>query len=548
MKKNLILLVILIIIIVPNSIYAYSSGFEYMINALQIKTTNINGLKLNEEIYQKYNIFVYGSPLNISDQKQKWKITKDGNWTLNGGMWNGIGTRGEYWILGEDYTGKLVHNEIYPDDYNSGTSPINWNYREIKDALESWNDMSKYQYDLQREYMLNSKLSRFGIEYDLTVLDIGLSKAKVESYATWGSAGSVYTEKPGEGNVYWVATFSVPPMVANAKLHSVIELPNGNEYKIGKDEQVLEIPLNFGAYLEGLNEYAKAEHVKVIEAELKVNGLIKNVISETKKINILKDENLIINKNDYNTKEVSIELECNALLSTYFASDPVMYASTKEIINIKFEDEKFEMPDIKNNKEAPIIYSLSIKRVSTDSVGREKLVELYQTKDGKRNFICAGQVIKVEVETSEDANGVYINFAGVSSIKTLDDVTKKFEWDEPRSRKVKTRYSTLKQLNKAYDFPRYLNLSRYGDRKVYTMTYVVPYGTTPSLYSWNSLREESKNAFKIDESKLFTRKGSAYTMIFTAYSEDGKRTKTYKLDVAERWDELYNRDISKYIK
>lgn len=547
MKKFLISL-ILIITIIPSCIYAYSSGFEYMVNAIQMKTTNINGLKLNEEIYEKYNIFVYGSPLNISTQKQKWKTTKNGNWTLNGGAWNGTGARGEYWILGEDYTGKLVHNEIYPDDYNSGTSPINWNYRKIKDALESWNDMSKYQYDLQREYMLNSKLSRFGVEYDLTVLNIGLNKARVESYATWGSAGSVYTEKPGEGNVYWVATFSVPPMAADAKLHSVIELPNGNEYKAGKDEDVIEIPLNFGAYLEGLNEYAKAEHVKIIEAELKVNGVSKNVISETKKINISKDESLTINRSDYNTKEVSIELECNAFLSTYFASDPVMYASTKEIINIKFEDEKFEMPDIRNNKEAPYIYSYSIKRVSTDDIGREKLVDLYKTRDGKRNFICAGQVIKVQVETSSDASGVYLNFAGGSSIKTLDDVTKNFEWDEPRSRKVKTRYSTLKQLNKAYSFPRNLELSRNGDKKVYTMTYVIPYGTTPSLHSWNSLREESKDAFKIDESKLFTRKSSAYTIVLTAYSEDGKRTKTYQLDVAERWDELYNRDISKYIK
>ena len=94
MKKFLISL-ILIITIIPSCIYAYSSGFEYMVNAIQIKTTNINGLKLNEETYEKYNIFVYGSPLKISTQKQKWKTTKNGNWTLDGGAWNGTGTRGE---------------------------------------------------------------------------------------------------------------------------------------------------------------------------------------------------------------------------------------------------------------------------------------------------------------------------------------------------------------------------------------------------------------------------------------------------------------------
>ena len=546
--KKVIILFLVVISIVPSCIYAYSSGFEYMIDAIQIKSVNINGMKLNEEIYEKYNMFVYGSPLNVSNQKQKWKTTKNGNWTLNGGAWRGNGTRGEYWILGEDYTGKLVHNEIYPDDYNSGTSPLNWNYREIKDALESWNDMTKYQYDIQRDYMLNSKLSRFGIEYDLTPLEIGLNKARVESYATWKSAGSIYTEKPGEGNIYWVATFSIKPMAADAKLYSTITLPNGNDYIVKKDQDMIEIPLSFGAFVEGLNEYAKPEHIKIIESQLKVNGINKNLISESRKTNISKDDVIIVNRKDYNSDEIIIELECNSFLSTYFVSDPTMYATTKEYIKVKFENEKIENPIIKNDKEAPRIYSCSIKRVSTDSYGREQLVDLYQTKDGKRNFVCAGQVIKVEVETSEDASGVYFNIAGGTSIKTLDDITKRFEWDEPRERKQKTRYSSLKALNNAYKFPKELSFKKRNGTNIYTATYVIPYGTTQTLHSWNSLRDISKDGFKIDESKLFTRKSSAYTVVFTAYSSDGKRTKTYSLDVADRWDELYNRDISKYLK
>lgn len=546
--KKFIILFLITISIIPNGLYAYSNGFEYMINAIQIKSINVNGKKLNEEIYEKYNLFVYGSPLNVSSQKQKWKTTKNGNWTLNGGAWRGSGIRGEYWILGEDYTGKLVHNEIYPDDYNSGTSPLNWNYREIKDALDSWNDMTKYQYVVQRDYMLNSKLSRFGIEYDLTPLNIGLNKAKVESYATWKSAGSIYTEKPGEGNVYWVATFSIKPMAADAKLYSTITLPNGNEYIVKKDEDMIEIPLSFGAYVEGLNDYAKAEHIKVIESQLKVNGVNKNVISENKKTNISKEDIIVINRKDYNSDEITIELECNSFLSTYFISDPTMYATTKEYIKVKFENEKIENPIIKKDKEAPRIYSCSINRVSTDSYGREKLVDLYQTKDGKRKFICAGQVIKIEVETSDDASGVYYNFAGGTSIKTLDDITKRFEWDEPKERKQKTRYSTLRALNDAYKFPKELSHKIKNGRNIYTATYVIPYGTTQTLHSWNTLRDISKDGFKIDESKLFTRKANAYTVVFTTYSSDGKRTKTYSLDVADRWDELYNRDISKYIK
>ena len=41
-----------------------------------------------------------------------------------------------------------------------------------------------------------------------------------------GIAGSIYTEKPGEGNVYWAATFSIPPLAKDAKLISKLELPH----------------------------------------------------------------------------------------------------------------------------------------------------------------------------------------------------------------------------------------------------------------------------------------------------------------------------------
>lgn len=545
--KKIIFLTLVVVCVFPGLTLAYTSGFEYMVNAIGINFTNINGLKLNEEIYEKYNIFVYGSPLNAPSQKQKWKATKNGNWTYNAGAWNGNGIRGEYWILGEDYTGKLVHNELYPDDYNSGTSPLNWNYREIKDGLDSWNDMSKYQYDIQREYMMNSKLSRFGKEYDLTVLDIGLNKTRVESYATWGSAGSVYTEKPGEGNIYWVATFSVPPMAADAKLNSVIELPNGNKYTVTKDEESIDISLIFGAYLEGLSEYAKSEHVKIIESELKVNGVNIDTISGSKKTRISKDTAITVNRKDYNSNEIKLELECNSFLSTYFPSDAVMYATAKQTITVKFETEKIEEIKYKNDNEAPIIYSYSIKRITTDSKGNEKTVNLYQTQNGN-NFICAGQVIQIEVKTSKDADGVYFNFGGGTSIKTLDEITKKFEWNDPKLRNQKTRYDSLNELENAYKFPKSLLLKKSGTKKVYVGTYVIPYATTQTLHSWNSLREISKDAFKIDESKLFTSKQKPYTVDITAYSESGDRTKTYKLDVAERWDELYNRDISKYIK
>ena len=85
-------------------------------------------------------------------------------------------------------------------------------------------------------------------------------------------------------------------------------------------------------------------------------------------------------------------------------------------------------------------------------------------------------------------------------------------------------------------------------KKVFSAIYVIPYETMQTLHSWNSLREESKDAFKIDEGKLFSRKERAYQLVVKASNARHTGTEIYYLDVAERWDELYNRDLSKYVK
>lgn len=533
---------------IPNS-YAYSNGFLYMIKAMNIDMNNVNGLTINEEIYEKYNLIVYGSPTTVNDSKQRWKATQDGNWTKNSGAWNGVGEQGEYWILGQDFSGKSVHNEKFPDDYNSGTSPLNWNYRTIVDAEESWSDATKYMYEEQKMYMLTQKLSRFGITYDLTVLDIGLEKVRLENYATWGSAGSVYTEKPGEGNVYWVATFSIPPMAGDARLESVLDLPNGREYTISKDEEEIEIPLYFGAQIEGLSEYAKAEHIQIIESELKINGITTNTVSASETIKISKNGSFIVRKNDYpGMKQIVLNLECNSFAKTYFPSDPVLYSNKNATITINLESDSKNYVSNSHDKEAPRIYGITIKRVTTDNKGRERLEDLYINTKTRTPFVCAGQAIRIDVETSVDAQGVSFDFTGFNSIRTLDNLTKRFLWDEPQNRGEMYIYSKLSELQRAYKLPAKLTLKEESETsKVFSVTYVIPYQTTQTLHSWNSLRDEKKDAFKINESKLFTRIENPYTLVVRAGSYDGTRTSSYKFDVAERWDELYNHDISKYI-
>lgn len=533
---------ILFLVLMPIS-YANSSAFDYMIEAMEIEKINVNGFAINEYIYEKYKLIVYGDPVIINYSKQRWKAVDGGNWS------NGT-TKGEYWILGEDYSGKVIHNELFPDDYNSGTSPLNWNYRVVKDAEESWNDTSLYMYESQRQYMLTQKLSRFGITYDLTALDIGLDKAKVENYATWGSAGSIYTEKPGEGNVYWAATFNVPAMAGNANLKSLLVLPNGNEYRIDKDEESIEIPYIFGAQIDGLSEYAKAEHIQIMESVFKVNGTQQEILSSHETIKMSKNGSLIINRNDYlGMNKIVLKLEINSFARTYFPNDPIMYSGAEQEVIIYLENETVIQNKIVNEAKAPIIYDVRITRVTTGANGIKKYVDLYLNKRTKKEFICAGQVIRIEVETSKDAQGVDFCFNGLKSISTLDETTKNFLWNEPISRKEKTFYSNYNELVKAYKFPQKLSMiEETKNKKVFSILYVIPYETTPTLHSWESLRKESKDAFKIDETKLFTRKENSYKMIVQAFSDKGIRTNVTSLDVAERWDTLFNRDVSKYIK
>ena len=108
MKKFILFLVMLISL--STNTFAYSSGFGYMLNAMGIATINCNGLAINEEIYERYNLIVYGSPKNVT-HNQRYKETAEGNWNGNFQVWTGEGTRGEYWILGQDYSGKP---EKYP--------------------------------------------------------------------------------------------------------------------------------------------------------------------------------------------------------------------------------------------------------------------------------------------------------------------------------------------------------------------------------------------------------------------------------------------------
>ena len=189
--------------------------------------------------------------------------------------------------------------------------------------------------------------------------------------------------------------------------------------------------------------------------------------------------------------------------------------------------------------------------IDSIDLGRQengKIVPLKIVRKTNSAFICAGQVLAIEVETS-NADYITLEFSGDASIVTLDDVTEKCEWTDPRSRGVSTRYTSLAKLKAAYQQKVRINPYKTREEKSYfKYYYVIPYKTKQTFHSWSSLREISRDAFSIDESQLFTRKTNPYGVVIKAYSSEGVRTKSVSLDVFERWDTLYNRDLTPYIK
>lgn len=552
MRKIIILIIILIVI--TTSVLAYTDKFIYMIEIMNISLVANNGYYLNEEVFKQYNQLVYGSPL-LAKEGQRWKNVENGKWTQNGGAWNGIGIRGEYWILGFDINGDPIHNHQFPVDIEPPTPPTVWRYVPLPNAESSWNDTRKYLYEEQKIYMQTQKLMRNGIVYDITALDIGLDKARAENYATWKTSGNIYTRRYDINNKEWAANFIVPPMAGDAELLAFMNLQYGNEYIIGKDEEEVEIPINFGCEVTKLNEYAKVEHIKEIKSTLIVEETIKDMVSDSKINKTEKKTSIIINKNDFpGVGRLELKLINDSALLTEFTLDGVLTDVAVETIYINIEENKKEDYEIevdnKNETKDPEMVAPKINSINLKRVAGNKLLDLNIAKKTGERFICAGQVLAIKVDTSNFVNKITIEFQGNSSIVTLDDLTRRFEWDEPKIRGESTRYSTLKELQQAYKFPKtvYPSSTTYEGEGLFITQYVIPYKTKQTLHSWASLRELSKDTFSIDESKLFSRINKPYVIKVKAYSSNGVITREVKLDIFERWDTLYNRDISKYIK
>ena len=543
MKKVLTILIFMLTFLF-GSVNAYiSESFSKTLSIMNIPEVNQDGYLINEDIYNKYNLIVYGKPQDIS-KNQRWK-------DIEGGRWINESTKkaGEYRILGYSLTGTVVNNEIFPDDYSSGKSPEEWNYIVIEDSLSSWNDTEKYQTKEQYEYMLTQKLSRNGVTYNINAQDIGLDKARLEAYATWKTAGSIFTLKYDDKGILWGATFSVPPMAANARLNAKLDFSNGTNYKIDKESNILEIPFNYGAEVTGLTEFTKPEHIKNLSTEIEIQNEVFDKISDEKVTSIIKDNKIIIDKNKYpNVSSIEITIKNTSILETFFLTEAPLVDIKETVLTINLNEEEVYI-NVKDKNTStseeippPIISSIKLYRKSI--YGNDLKRDLYIAKKTNTKFICAGQVLIVEAKVLNNPTSVKFYIEGDSRIQTLDEITKKFVYDEPKARGEKLLYSSINALKSSYKLP--LNMKKQNG--AYVLEYIIPYGSKQSLHSWNTLREENKNALNIDKSRLFSRICSPYEIKIRAKNEGGTTTKGVKLDVFERWDTIYNRDLSEYVK
>lgn len=541
MKKILTSIIILTLTIGTSVFAGVSAKFEKTLSLMNIPIKNKDGYEINEEMYNRYNLIVYGKPQYVI-KNQRWKDVANGKWQNET-----TGKIGEYRILGYSLSGTVVNNENFPDDYVSGKSPEEWDYIVIDDALSSWNETEDYQTKEQQEYMLHQKLSRNGVQYNLTASSIGLDKARLEAYATWKTAGSIFTLKNGNNGLYWGATFNVPPMAADAKIIANLEFPNGTTYMFSEKNDIIEIPFTYGAEVTNLNGYAKSEHIKSLTSELEVQYNLYDKVTGAKVTQVSKDNKIIVDKNKYSLEEgIYILVRNTAVLETLFSNEAPM-VDIKEVtlkINCDEEEKYVSIKDINKQKsgDVPRPRITKIELYKKDSNNGNKLLNTIKKTNNK--FICAGQVLIVKANITNDPTSVKFYIQGNSSIQTLDDLTKQFVYDEPRKRNEKLLYPSISKLKESYNLPLEMN----GGGSEYKIQYVIPYKTKQTVHSWNTLRNLSGNALEIDTRRLFDKISEPYVIKIRATNEGGTTTRSINLDVFERWDTVYNRDISEFIK
>lgn len=477
MKKIVSLFIVCVVSILLNTTYAITENFQFVIDTVGIPRYNTYGEEINEDVYYTYNIFSYGRPETTRDINQRWKNSNYGFWTKSGGSYKGSGTRGEYYVLGKSYSGALIYNYYFPMDVIPATTPDKWTFYSYPGAAESWKDTTKYKYAEQLEHMKNSKLMFNDIssraradnpayirEYNITPNRIGLSKARLDTAATWKTYGMVSTRRYISGVIY-SQVYLVKPMAADAKSTSTLELENDYILKENRDE--LLIPIKYSTSVVNMTGYAKKEHIKEINTKLYIENKKVDEISGSKITSVGNEYMLVITRDDYPPNiNHSVNISVNGYIHTEFAVDGLMQSNASKTINVYVEP-KQKLPVKQSNLKV-------LEKDATDWVVRP-LAQISNTETETLGFIEAGKTLAVKLELNidkEKLNNIQVLFN--------DTPVKEFEI-----------YNTTKDL---------------------ALKVQIPKETKTTLYGIYSLRDELDNYFDISTNEIGTRKDKPHSL------------------------------------
>ena len=485
MKKYVALFFFVIcMILCGNKTYAISSNFKFVIDTIGVPRYNTYGDEINEDVYYTYNVFSYGKPNKITSN-QRWKNSKYGFWTKNGGKYTGNGTRGEYYILGKSYSGKVIYNYYFPMDVIPSTTPDKWTFYTYSEASSSWKDTTKYKYIEQLEYMKKTKLMfndissrdkadnpKYIKEYNITASSIGLSKARLDTAATWKTYGMISTRRNINGVIY-SQVYLVKPMAANADVKSTLNL--GENYILDKTQDELIIPIEYNTEVINMTGYADKKHIKEIKASLYINGKNVDEVSGSKIISVGNKYMLVITRDNYPpNNNYNIEILVDGYMHTEFAVDGLM--RNKVIKTIQVYVEKKQVIPVKNT-------SVKILEKNSNELVVRPLAQNIETTNESLGFTEAGKylILKMNLNISKEE---------LKNIKL---------------------YIDNKEIKYNKDF----------ESNNQIISFKIPEDIKTTLYGEYSLREECGEYYNISKNLVGTRK-SAPHIILVNYMYDGK--------------------------
>lgn len=528
--KKILIILIFSYLILNLKVNAFSDELEYVISTVGIPRYNANGEMLNEEVYKAYNMFTYGNILYIPGQR--WKDVQNGKWTKNGGIYNGTGIRGEYSLIGKDYKGMYITNQFFPNDGSLSLTPDNWIFSHVDGALQSWNDNTKYQTNLQLEYMKSGLFIWNGITYNLSANIIGLSKARLQNSATWKTHGSIYTLRRATSGKTYYATFLISPMAASVNTYSYLNV--NDSYTIKADSDFVEIPVEYGSKIDNLNRFASIDDIKELNTKLYFNNVLQDKISVVKtnycnsKKNIVVDRSMLKVNQQYNEFEISAQGE----LITKYPYDGITKSSFRKIIKINAEPKA--PPSIKK-PELDILNQLELGRYVENEDMSKRLVEsLFKTNSTQESnslgIIEAGQVITIRLKGLQNVDSAKFKIIGDESINTIDRKTKYLYENE---------YLNKNQEKRNIVFSRELN--KVGNSFIEYS--IIPYETKPTINSMRNIREEVGSIFEVELDKILSRKSNPYIIEITLTNSAGSNTYRVNFDVMDNWLLNINKSI-----